>query len=48
VAILAIIPMKLIARLWYYLLTVAVEFAGVYFLVSSAVYWVRQGAQVGM
>ena len=47
VAILTVLPFSLISRLWYYLLNFLVEMVGIYFLVSSVVYWVRAGARIG-
>jgi len=46
VAILTIIPSPQLSRLWFYLFNLVVEFVGIYFLVASVVYWVRNGAQV--
>ena len=44
VAILAIIPLSLISRLWFYLVNLLIEFVGIYFLTASIIYWVRTGA----
>ena len=44
VAILAIIPLSLINRLWFYLVNLLIEFVGIYFLTASIIYWVRNGA----
>jgi len=44
VAILAIIPLSFINRLWFYLVNLLMEFIGIYFLTSSIIYWVRNGA----
>ena len=46
VAILTILPVPFISRLWFYLLNLIVEFIGIYFLVASIIYWVRAGGQV--
>ena len=43
VAILTILPVPFIGRLWFYLLNLLIEFAGLYFLIASIVYWVRVG-----
>lgn len=48
VAILTILPLAFIDRLWFYLLNLMVEFVGIYYLVVSIIFWVRTGAQVGM
>ena len=37
---LLLLPLGLMKRLWYYLLCLVFEAAGVYFLVTSAWYWV--------
>lgn len=47
VAMLTIVPVAQIERLWYYLLALFLEFAGMYFLVASVVYWVTNGARPG-
>lgn len=44
VAILAIIPLSHISRLWFYLVNLLVEFVGLYFLTASIIYWVQNGA----
>lgn len=46
VAILSILPVPLIGRLWFYLLNLLIELVGIYFLVASIIYWVRAGGQV--
>ena len=46
VAILTILPVPFIGRLWFYLLNLLIEFAGIYFLVASIIYWVQAGGQV--
>lgn len=48
VAILTILPVPFISRLWFYLLNLLIEFVGIYFLVASIVYWVRAGGQMGI
>jgi len=47
VAILIILPVPFIGRLWFYLLNLLIEFVGIYFLIASIIYWVRAGGQVG-
>jgi hypothetical protein len=44
---LTIVPVAQIERLWYYLLALFLEFAGMYFLVASVVFWVKNGARPG-
>ena len=46
VAVLSILPLPLLGRLWFYLLNLLIEFVGIYFLVASIIYWVRAGGQV--
>lgn len=46
VAVLTVIPMPVIHRLWFYLINLMMEFMGIYFLIASIIYWVRHGAQV--
>ncbi len=41
VSIAAILPTPLIRRLWYYGLCFLFELGGIYYLVNSIVYWVR-------
>jgi hypothetical protein len=48
VAIITILPVNYISRLWFYLLNLLIEIIGIYFLVASVVYWVRAGAQLGV
>jgi len=48
VAVLSIIPLSFINRLWFYLVNLLIEFVGIYFLTASIIYWVRNGAQVGV
>ena len=48
VAILAIIPLSFINRLWFYLVNLLVEFVGIYFLAASIIYWVRSGAHTSV
>jgi len=45
VAILAVIPLPVINRLWFYLVNLMMEFVGIYFLTASIIYWVSHGAQ---
>jgi len=44
VAILTVIPLPFINRLWFYLVNLLMEIIGIYFLTTSIVYWVRHGA----
>lgn len=44
VQIMLLLPIKLVRQLWFYLCLLVVEFVGVYFFVSSVVYWVRTNA----
>ena len=46
VAILTILPVPFIGRLWLYLLNLLIEFVGVYFLLASIIYWIQAGGQV--
>jgi hypothetical protein len=46
VAILSVIPLTFINRLWFYLVNLLMEIVGIYFLTTSVVYWVRHGARV--
>ena len=48
VAILSIIPLSFINRLWFYLVNLLVEFVGIYFLAASIIYWVRSGAHTSV
>jgi hypothetical protein len=48
VALLTIVPVARISRLWYYLLTLFFEFAGMYFLIASIVFWLQTGARLGV
>ncbi len=43
----AIIPTRLIQRLWFYWVFVAMELAAIYFLVASIIYWVSNGSRWG-
>jgi len=47
VAILIILPIPFVSRLWFYLLNLLIEFVGIYFLIASIIYWVRAGGQIG-
>jgi hypothetical protein len=38
-----LIPTTLIRRLWYYRLFLIVELIGLYFLLTSLIYWVKNG-----
>lgn len=38
-----LIPTRLIEKLWYYLVYLIFEIIGLYFLLSSILYWVRTG-----
>jgi hypothetical protein len=44
VAVGILIPTSLIRRLWYYWIFLIVEFLGLYFLVASVIYWVKNGS----
>lgn len=44
VAILTILPVTLINRLWFYLFNLLIEFVGIYFLIASIIYWVNTDA----
>ncbi len=46
VAILLILPLPSLGRLWYYLLCLFLEFTALYFLIASIVYWVNTGGTV--
>jgi hypothetical protein len=46
IAILSVIPLTFVNRLWFYLVSLLMEFVGIYFLTTSVVYWVRHGARV--
>ncbi len=46
VAVLTIMPVSFIGRLWYYLFNLLIELVGLYFLLASIIYWVNTGAQV--
>ncbi|MDJ0623453.1 MAG: hypothetical protein QNJ17_10830 [Desulfocapsaceae bacterium] len=41
VAVLLLLPLPVLERLWYYLFCLALEVIALYFLVVSIVYWVR-------
>ncbi len=45
VAIATLVPIVLIRRLWYYLVFFILELMGLYFLVNSIVYWVKNVAK---
>ena len=38
-----LVPTRLIRRLWYYWSFLLIEFAGLYYLVASVVFWVKKG-----
>ncbi len=46
VAILLILPLPYLGRLWYYLLCLILEITALYFLIASIVYWVNTGGTV--
>ena len=46
VAILTVTPLPFINRLWFYIVHLLIESIGVYFLITSIVYWVRHGDHV--
>jgi len=48
VAMLAIIPLSFINRLWFYFVNLLIEFVGIYFLTASIIFWVRNGVQVSV
>lgn len=39
-----LVPTGLVRRLWYYWVFLCVEFLGLYFLVASVAYWVKNGS----
>ncbi len=41
VAILLILPLPYLERLWYYLICLFLELTALYFLTASIIYWVR-------
>ena len=47
VAILTILPIACVGRLWDYLLNVFIELVGIYFFIASIAYWVHTGAKLG-
>ena len=46
VAVGILIPVTCICRLWYYWIYLFIELVGLYFLVSSIVYWVGTGSSL--
>ncbi len=46
VAILLLLPLPYLERLWYYLLCLILEITALYFLIASIVYWVNTGGTV--
>jgi len=40
----AIVPTRLIQRLWYYWIFLLAELAGIYYLAASILYWVANGS----
>ena len=47
VAVVMILPVGFVGRLWFYLLNLAIEMIGIYFFMASIAYWVRTGARLG-
>lgn len=47
VAIVTILPVASVGRLWFYLLNLICEVVGIYFFIASIAYWVNTGAQLG-
>jgi hypothetical protein len=47
-AVLSIIPLTFVNRLWFYIVSLLIEFVAGYFLSVSIIYWVRTGAKVSM
>ncbi len=47
VALCTLIPGPHLSRLWFYVLCILFEFAGLYFLLASVVYWIGSGGLVG-
>jgi hypothetical protein len=39
-----LVPTILVRRLWYYWLYLIIDLAGLYFLVASLIYWVKNGS----
>ena len=39
-----LIPTTLIRRLWYYWTFFGIELLGLYYLITSRIYWVKHGA----
>ena len=39
-----LIPTKLIVKIWYYWIYLSMELLGLYFLVASILYWIRNGS----
>jgi hypothetical protein len=39
-----LVPTRLIRRLWYYWLFLGVELSGLYYLVASMIYWVKNSS----
>ena len=44
VGLAGIVPTPLIRALWYYGICLLIELAGLYYLVSSIVYWIHSGS----
>jgi hypothetical protein len=40
----SLVPTTLIRKLWYYWIFLAIELAGLYFIVASILYWVENGS----
>jgi hypothetical protein len=39
-----LVPTRLIRRLWYYWIFLSVQLSGLYFLVASMIYWVKNSS----
>jgi len=39
-----LVPTRLIRRLWYYWIFLGIELSGLYYLVASIIYWVRNSS----
>lgn len=44
VAVASLVPASMVRKPGYYMVWLIVEFVGLYYLISSAVYWVRNGS----
>lgn len=47
VAILTILPVAYVGRLWFYLLNCFIVVVGIYFFIASIAFWVSTGARLG-